>query len=222
MLSANFNAGRIVIVLIAKVAAAGCCAGHVSFWFFTQVSFFRRYIHEVNTVNTFGRPPLTPHMLSMFTVISDETRKYFAIRVSTGYYRVGHSSFLYYELLLLLMQVLSDFQNLIYVCSIKPCTHILLKYLYLSPFHRRPHVFVVVNFQSTWYFILIPCLYKYWGGFCSVFSEIQYLFQLTAIQRELKDYKLLSSKLQKDCTDITQHVSSWSKQQRLVTCDCGF
>ena len=62
----------------------------------------RRYIHEIDTVNTFGRSPLTPHVLSMFMVISDEMRKYFAIRVCTGYYRVGHSPlFLYYELLIL-------------------------------------------------------------------------------------------------------------------------
>ena len=61
---------------------------------------FRCYIHEIDTVNTFGRPPLTPHMLSTFTVISDETWKYFAIRIYTGYYRVGHSPLiLYYELL---------------------------------------------------------------------------------------------------------------------------
>ena len=95
-LSADFNACRIVIVLIARVAAAGCCAGHVSFWFLVQVSFFRRYIHEIDTVNTFGMPPLTPCVLSTFTVISDETRKYFAIRVCTGYYRVGHFPLILY------------------------------------------------------------------------------------------------------------------------------
>ena len=54
----------------------------------------------VDTVDTFRRPPLTPHVLSVFTVISDEKQKYFAIRVCTDYYRVGHSSLLlYYELL---------------------------------------------------------------------------------------------------------------------------
>ena len=56
---------------------------------------FTKVCHEIDTVNTFGRPPLTPHMLSTFTVISDETRKYFAIRVCTGYYRVGHSPLFY-------------------------------------------------------------------------------------------------------------------------------
>ena len=39
---------------------------------------------EIDTVNTFGRQPLTPQVLSAFTVISDETQKYFAIRVCTG------------------------------------------------------------------------------------------------------------------------------------------
>ena len=62
---------------------------------------FRRYIHEIDNVNTFGRPPLTPHVLSTFMVISDEMRKYFAIHVCTGYYRVGHSPpILYYKLLI--------------------------------------------------------------------------------------------------------------------------
>ena len=56
----------------------------------------------VDTVDTFRRSPLTPHMLSAFTLISDGTRKYFAIRVCTGYYRVGHSPLLlYYELLII-------------------------------------------------------------------------------------------------------------------------
>ncbi|XP_065898660.1 putative leucine-rich repeat-containing protein DDB_G0290503 [Dysidea avara] len=40
--------------------------------------------------------------------------------------------------------------------------------------------------------------------------------QLSAIQQDLQDHKLLSSKLQQDCTDITQHVSSWAKQQKLT------
>ena len=54
----------------------------------------------VDTVDIFRRQPLTPHVLSAFTLISDETRKYFAICVCTGYYRVGHSPLLlYYELL---------------------------------------------------------------------------------------------------------------------------
>ena len=67
--------------------------------------FFRRYIHEIDIVNTFGRPPLIPHVLSTFTVISDETRKYFAIRICTGYYRVGHSPlYLYYELLIIYIE----------------------------------------------------------------------------------------------------------------------
>ena len=34
---------------------------------------------KIDTVDTFGRPPLTPHVLSTFTVISNETRKYFAL-----------------------------------------------------------------------------------------------------------------------------------------------
>jgi len=42
------------------------------------------------------------------------------------------------------------------------------------------------------------------------------LLQLSAIQQDLQDHKLLSSKLQQDCTDITQHVSSWAKQQKYV------
>ena len=42
-------------------------------------------------------------VLSTFTVISDETQKYFAIRVCRGYYRVGHSPLiLYYKLLIVL------------------------------------------------------------------------------------------------------------------------
>ena len=60
----------------------------------------------VNTVDTFRRPPLTPHVLSVFTVISDETWKYFSICVCTGYYRVGHSPLLlYYELLILALRM---------------------------------------------------------------------------------------------------------------------
>ena len=55
---------------------------------------------EIDTVNTFGKPPLTPQVLSVFTVISDETQKYFAIHTCIGYYRVGHSPpLLYYKLL---------------------------------------------------------------------------------------------------------------------------
>ena len=37
---------------------------------------------EIDTVNTFGRQPLTPQMLSAFMVIGDQTWKYFAIRVT--------------------------------------------------------------------------------------------------------------------------------------------
>ena len=39
---------------------------------------------EIDSVNTFGRQPLTPQVLSAFTVINGETRKYFAIRICTG------------------------------------------------------------------------------------------------------------------------------------------
>ena len=39
---------------------------------------------EIDTVNTFGRQPLTPQVLSALTVISDKKWKYFAIRVCTG------------------------------------------------------------------------------------------------------------------------------------------
>ena len=74
----------------------------------SRYGFFRHYIHEIDTVNTFGRPPLTLHVLSAFTVINDETRKYFAIYVCTAYYRVGHSPLiLYYELLILVNNVIS-------------------------------------------------------------------------------------------------------------------
>ena len=52
---------------------------------------------EIDSVNTFGRPPLTPQVLNAFTVISDETQKYFATRVCTGYYRVGYSPPLLYN-----------------------------------------------------------------------------------------------------------------------------
>ena len=98
----------IIIVHITRIPAAGCCASHVIFWFFAQTSFLGiKSIKSIprtliDTVDTFRRSPLTPHVLSAFTVISDETRKYFAIRVCTGYYRVGHSPLiLYYELLLI-------------------------------------------------------------------------------------------------------------------------
>ena len=61
---------------------------------------------EIDPVNTliFEKPLLTPQVLSVFTVISDDMQKYFAIcvRVCTKYYRVGHSLILlYYEILLL-------------------------------------------------------------------------------------------------------------------------
>ena len=58
---------------------------------------------EIDMVNTFGRQPLTPQVLSAFTVISDETWKYFAIRVYT---EVEYSPpLLYYELLVLHMHI---------------------------------------------------------------------------------------------------------------------
>jgi len=42
-----------------------------------------------------------------------------------------------------------------------------------------------------------------------VLTIVRYYYsQLPAIQQELQDHKVLSSKLQQDCTDITQHVSS--------------
>ena len=64
----------------------------------------------VDTIDTFRRPVLTPHVLSAFTVISDETWKYFAIRVCTAYYRVGHSPLLlYYELLVILFSYKDTF-----------------------------------------------------------------------------------------------------------------
>ena len=110
-LPANFHCW-IIIVRIARIAAAGYCASHVIFWIFAQTSFLGvksiKSISRtlVDTVDTFRRPPLTPHVLSAFTVISDETRKYFAISVSTGCYRVGHSPLLlYYELLISLMKL---------------------------------------------------------------------------------------------------------------------
>ena len=57
---------------------------------------------NINVFNTFGTISSIPYLLTTFMVISDETREYFAIRVSTGYYRVGHSPLLlYYELLLI-------------------------------------------------------------------------------------------------------------------------
>ena len=96
----------IIIVRITRIVAAGCCASHVIFWFFAQTLFLGiKSIKSiprtlVDTIDTFRRSLLTPHVLSAFTVISNETRKYFAIRVCTGYYRVGHSPLLlYYELL---------------------------------------------------------------------------------------------------------------------------
>ena len=62
----------------------------------------------IDSVDTFRRPPLTPYVLSAFTVISDETRKYFAICICTGYYRVGHSPLLlYYELLVISISYLT-------------------------------------------------------------------------------------------------------------------
>ena len=36
-------------------------------------------------LDTFGRLPLTPQVLSAFTMVSNEMWKYFAIRVCTGY-----------------------------------------------------------------------------------------------------------------------------------------
>ena len=96
----------IIIVCIARIAAAGCCASHVVIWFFTQtlilgIEFIKSIPKTlVDTVDTFRRPPLTPHVLNAFTVIRDEMWKYFAICVCTGYYREGHSPLLlYYELL---------------------------------------------------------------------------------------------------------------------------
>ena len=36
------------------------------------------FIHEIDTCNMSGTPVLTPHVLSTFTVINDETWKYLA------------------------------------------------------------------------------------------------------------------------------------------------
>ena len=65
---------------------------------------------EIVTVNTFGRQPLAPQVLSAFTVISDQMHKYSAIRICTGYYRVG-----YFPQLLVLpkAQKVLTFENLI-------------------------------------------------------------------------------------------------------------
>ena len=52
---------------------------------YTIVSILGLFLsQEIDTVNTFGRQPLTPPVLSAFTIIGDETRKYFAIHVCTG------------------------------------------------------------------------------------------------------------------------------------------
>ena len=88
-------------------------APHVIFWFFAQTLFLGvKSIKSIprtliDTIDTFRGPPLTPYVLSAFTIISDDTRKYFAISVCTGYYRVGHSPLLllYYELLILFLRI---------------------------------------------------------------------------------------------------------------------
>ena len=59
---------------------------------------------KISSLHTFGRLPFTPNVLNAFTIYSDEMWKYFAIRVCTGYGKVGHSPLLlYYELLLALI-----------------------------------------------------------------------------------------------------------------------
>ena len=52
---------------------------------FTIVSILGLFLsQEIDNDNTFGKPPLTPQVLSAFMVISDETGKYYAMHVCTG------------------------------------------------------------------------------------------------------------------------------------------
>ena len=79
---------------------------HLSQVYFVASSLSSKYTRIVSilgvfqsqeiAVNTSGRLPLIPQVLSTFMVISDEMQKYFAIHVCTGYYRVGYSPPLYY------------------------------------------------------------------------------------------------------------------------------
>ena len=72
----------------------------------------KSFLNKELSLDTFGRLPLTPYVLSALTTVNDENA---AICVCRGYYEVEHSPpLIYYELLLKLK---TSENSIFYLCT---------------------------------------------------------------------------------------------------------